>query len=74
MKQVRAGTVLAPNSDCKHAFSTDWNIEQRGEAVVESTKVKVKVGRGNGAVKYTADSGYHVIYNGIPMFRFHCRK
>ena len=74
VKQVRAGTVLAPNSDCSHY----WNIELRGEAVVKSIdedNQTVIVGRGNGADGY-ATTGYSVIYGvyEVPRFRFHCRK
>ena len=65
VKQVRAGTVLAPIS------------ELMGEAVVESIdedNQTVMVGRGNGAYVFLSHFAYSVIYNGIPRFRFHCRK
>ena len=77
VKQVRVGTVLAPNSDCNQVGYNNWNIEQRGEAVVDSieeNRQAVMVGRENRARRYASNFGYSMIYKGIPRFRFHCRK
>ena len=78
MKQVRVGTVLAPNSDC--ISLRKWNMEQRGEIVVKSIDNRDEemhtmiVEEGNGAVKYSMTCCYWIIDEGIPMFRFFCRK
>ena len=75
MKQVRVGTVLAPNSDC--ISLRKWNMEQRGETVVKSIDNRDEemhtmiVEEGNGAVKYSIES---MTCEGIPVFRFFCRK
>ena len=52
VKQVRAGSVVAPNSNC-YPDSWKWNMEQRGQTIVKSTiGDKVIVGQGTGATKY----------------------
>ena len=75
VKQVRAGTVMMPNSEA--TAHSNWNMELRGDAVVKSIhedKKKVIIEEGNQATKYMLSTGYYVTYNGIPVFRFHCRK
>ena len=75
--EVRAGTVLAPNPDATCLVGPSWNMKDRWGTVVKSISDGnlMVVEEGEGAVKYTVgDSGYHVIYRGIPQFHLFCKK
>ena len=74
VEQVRAGTVVAPNSNSN--WYSNWNMEQRGKTVVESrTGNSVIVEEGTGSKRYSSGTiGYLVNYNNIPVFLFYCKK